>query len=497
MQKSLLTRAITSTLSLSAVAVEYYVVVPVKGRTAPTPVETISVSLSAATLTAARVGKAYTYNLKDHLQVTGDPALDLSQATLATTDALPQGLSLASDGVLSGTPTVKNEAGSIYQVTATYKTKTGQNAYTIVVTGAVLEVLQISTGQLHTCAVTMSGGVKCWGWDGYGQLGNDTALTNQATPVDVAGLQTGVARISVGGGHTCAVTSAGGAKCWGYNSNGQLGDGTTTNRTTPMDVVGLPGVTNISTGDLHTCAVTTAGAALCWGADNNGQLGNDAVLTNRHTPAYVAGLTAGVRSISAGQAATCAVTTAGGARCWGADSVGQLGNDASLTDQPTPVTVSGLATGVASVSVGLGHTCAVTTSGGVLCWGLDNKGQLGNDAALINQSTPVDVWGLTTGVASISTGYFSTCVVTTTGGALCWGADNHGELGNDAALIDQPTPVAVAGLTAGVASISAGGYHTCMASTSGEAKCWGFDNAGQLGNDAALTGQPRPVDVVP
>ncbi len=454
------------------------------------------VSLAAATLPLGRVGQAYTYDFKTLLAVSNEASPDKSSATWSGSGNLPAGLTLDSTtGVLAGTPSAAN-AGASYTVTGAYKNNQGQQVYTIVVNGVTLQVVQVSAGGNHTCAVTTTGAAKCWGYDYYGQLGNDVALTQQPTPVDVLGLTSGVKSISAGGSHTCAVTNGGGVKCWGWDADGQLGNNTSlTSQPTPVDVLGLTsGVASVSTGGTHTCAVTTSGGAKCWGSDNNGELGNDSTPVSRPTPVDVLGLTSGVASISAGSSHTCAVTSSGGAKCWGADGSGQLGNDTVLAYQATPVDVLGLTSGVASISAGSNFTCAATTAGGAKCWGADGSGQLGNDAALTNQPTPVDVLGLTSGVASISAGTTHTCAVTS-GGAKCWGSDAQGQLGNDAALTNQPTPVDVLGLTSGVESISAGGYFTCAAMASGGAKCWGRDPYGQLGNDAALTNQPIPVDV--
>ncbi len=496
MLKSTFISAILSLASISSFAAEYYVVVPVKGKAAPAA--QITVALSPAALPPATVGTAYSYNLRDHLLVTGDKSLDINQASLTTADALPAGLTLAATGVLAGTPTVKSEAGSSFQVRATYKSKTGQQTYTIVVNGEVLEVVQIAAGLYHTCAVTASGGAKCWGSDGMGQLGNDEALTDQPTPVDVAGLTSGVARIATGFYHTCAVTVSGGAKCWGYDNYGQLGDDALVgNKSTPVDVMGLTsGMANISAGSVHTCALTVSGGVKCWGRDNYGQLGNDTSLTTQYLPVDVAGLTSGVVSISAGSIHTCAVTDAGGAKCWGADNNGQVGNDGAVVARvPTPVDVAGLTSGVSSISAGYFHTCAVTVAGGAKCWGSDGSGQLGNDAALSYQPMPVDVAGLTSGVVSISSGGDHTCAVTSARGVKCWGRDGEGQLGDDATLANQPTPVDVAGLDSGVAVISSGGNHTCAVSTSRKLKCWGLNDTGQLGNNGMPNSQTTPVDV--
>jgi alpha-tubulin suppressor-like RCC1 family protein len=200
-------------------------------------------------------------------------------------------------------------------------------------------VASVSVGAQHACALMAAGGVKCWGWNNYGETGDTSGATTTAQPIDVAGLPSGVAAISVGGYHSCAITSSGAAWCWGENQVGQLGDGTTVDRATPAPVSGLSGVTSMTGGTYHACAVA-AGAAYCWGSNNAGQLGNGTA-TDSWLPAPVVGLSSGVVQMSGGRFHTCSVDTSGRAKCWGSNLWGQIG-DGTTTFRYTPVGVSGL-----------------------------------------------------------------------------------------------------------------------------------------------------------
>ncbi len=353
------------------------------------------------------------------------------------------------------------------------------------------DIKQVAVGVSYTCALTTAGGVKCWGRNYTGQLGDGTNIS-RTTPVDVAGLTSGVTAISVGGEHTCALTTAGGVKCWGWNGSGQLGDGTTTSKATPVDVAGLgSGVTALDAGGLHTCALTTAGGIKCWGRNWDGQLG-DGTTGNTATPVGVIGLGSGVAALNAGDLHTCALTTAGGVKCWGRNSEGELG-DGTIADKSSPVDVIGLGSGVTALSAGGLHTCAlIQGAGGVKCWGLNRNGQLG-DGMTADKSTPVDVVGLTSGVAAISAGGSHTCALTTAGGAKCWGSSDYGQLG-DGTNASKTTPTDVIGLRSGSATLSAGGNHTCALTTAGGVKCWGRNSEGQLG-DGTIADKATAVDV--
>ena len=190
----------------------------------------------------------------------------------------------------------------------------------------------------HTCALVTSGGVKCWGNNYYGQLGNGT-YNNWPAPVDVSGLNGGVTAISAGEQHTCALNGDGSIKCWGYNYWGQLGDGTIDDRITPVDVSGLNGgATAVAADGFHTCALA-GGAVKCWGKNDVGQIG-DGTTTTRLAPVDIVELNSGVTEIAAGQAHTCALTDNGGVRCWGDNDYGQIG-DGSTAYRYTPTDVIG------------------------------------------------------------------------------------------------------------------------------------------------------------
>ena len=372
--------------------------------------------------------------------------------------------------------------------TITTTTTTTTTSTTVPVTTSFASV---SGGQNHTCGVTVAGGVKCWGQNTYGQLGNG-GTANSLTPADVSVLSSGVSSVSSGAYHTCAVTIAGGVKCWGDNTYGQLGNAGTVSSLTPVDVSALTsGVASVSAGAYHTCAVTTAGAARCWGHNSYGQLGN-AGTTNSSSPVNVTGLTSGVASVGAGGYHTCAVTTAGAARCWGHNSYGQLGN-AGTTNSSSPVNVTGLASGVAAVDGGYYQTCAVTTGAGLKCWGDNTYGQLGNGTTVAS-SSPADVSGLTSGVAAVDGGYYQTCAVTTGAGAKCWGDNTYGQLGNGTTVASS-SPVSVSGYTSGAAAMSGGANHSCAVTTGGTTKCWGRNTFGQVGNGTTANAS-TPVNVV-
>ncbi|MEX2159137.1 MAG: dockerin type I domain-containing protein [Dehalococcoidia bacterium] len=413
-------------------------------------------------------------------------------------------------------------------------------------------VTAVDPGGAHSCALTAAGGVKCWGWNFSGQLGDGTLNTSPA-PVTTCARGVGpdceggsplrnVVTISAGDYHTCALTEDGGVTCWGLNEDGQLGDGTTDDRATPGDVCGPPAssgdapppdcaaigeIAAISAGSSHTCAVTTPAGVKCWGANSRGQLGNGTTI-GRSRPedvcegaATVAGTClplSGVVAISSGSSHTCALTVSGGVKCWGSNEAGQLGDNGAcgaicsapaVVCKPDAVPAGALdserrgngsgapspscvpMSDAAMISAGGAHTCALSTSGRATCWGDNAGGQLG-DGSEVSRSKPVDV--LIDDVVAITAGAGHTCALGVSGNVSCWGQNILSQLG-DGTTTNSSTPNDVAGLDSGIVSVAAGASHTCALTAAGTITCWGWNGDGRLG-DGTFELRGTPVDVV-
>jgi len=371
-------------------------------------------------------------------------------------------------------------------------------------------VTAIATGANHACALTSDGAVACWGLNTNGQLGTNslterslpTAIVTVGTPLD--GKQ--VAQVSAGGTHTCAVTTDGVVACWGNDANGQIGDGALAgDKLVPTAVVTASGpflgktMASVSAGTSHTCAVATDGTTGCWGLQSNGRLGNNtATVANVLQPVAItisAALTGRtINSISAGGSHTCATTTIGVAVCWGLNTNGRLG-DNSVTQRTSAVAVVTAATvfagkTVASISAGGSHTCAVTTDGVVGCWGLNSSNQLG-DGTVTQRLVPMSPILIATPLAgkvmaNVTAGSAHSCAVATDGTTACWGTNGSGRLGdNSETTRTVPTAIVTAGTPLSgkvVARTSAGTAFTCAVTTDNVSVCWGLNVNGRLGD---------------
>ncbi len=345
------------------------------------------------------------------------------------------------------------------------------------------DFVQIDALGFATCGVKSTGELKCWGLD----FSAADPWTEVPTPTTVPGYSTGVRQVAVGGGFACLVTQAGAARCWGDNARGQLGDGTTTDRTSPTQVIGLEsGVRAVAVGGEESCAILQTGGLTCWGDNRKGQVGDGTQGNTRPTPTPVSGMSSGVTHVVVAYAKVCAARS-GAAYCWGQGLTGGLG-DGDLTDhiadEPTPVV--GMGSGVS----GLTQSCALR-NGGVFCWGENDYGQLGSDA--YPTATPIAVPGMGASVTSVAGSWGSNCAVKS-GRLSCWGENEEGQLGigsND----NTSTPTAVAVLGVGAHGVALGGSTTFAIGADGADYGWGDNRFSSLGDGTTESSfVPTPVE---
>ncbi|MDW8363442.1 MAG: hypothetical protein RMK74_13665 [Myxococcales bacterium] len=353
-----------------------------------------------------------------------------------------------------------------------------------VVDRCVPRATELAAGMFHSCARLSDGTVRCWGANGSGQLGDGTTM-DRSTPVAVAGL-TGVVAVVAGGEHTCALVSSGPVRCWGSNVHGQLGDGTTVNRLTPVELGSLGSVVAIAAGGNHTCALHSDGGVSCWGRNNAGQLGNGSTIS-RSSPSRIKGLTGAV-AITAGLEHTCVVFGSGSAQCWGYNVSGQVG-DGTTVNRPSPVPVMGLSAALA-IAGGGEHSCARDTSGRLHCWGNNVHGQIG-DGTTMRRLTPVLVSGISGTPTFVDLGIFHSCSLFSGGVVRCWGGNAYGQIG-DGTTTSRSMPTVTIG--SGVTALAAGGLHNCALLTDGRVRCWGANTSGQLGDGTTMM-RTSPVTV--
>lgn len=414
-------------------------------------------------------------------------------------------------------PSVSQQAKSFaaaYTVTRTYTSRS-----TIVINNLWKNTYKLVGGLGHACALS-NGKVYCWGDNTYGQLGDGTN-TSRTNPVQVGGSlnNLSVTDISAGGSHSCAIAN-GRAYCWGNNGTGRLGNGNTTNQSSPVAVSTTSGamltrtVTAIASGGYHTCAIAD-NRAYCWGRGNEGQLGNSSPANANNDTAYsssvpvaVGGGSTAVSYITAGSNHSCAIT-GGLGYCWGGTAKppssnpchgGRIGDNSDCNgnkNAPVAVNAAGVLSGriLTQIVAGGSHTCAIA-DGRAYCWGYNNQGQVG-DGTTISRLVPVAVstsgssqLPSTATVTSIATGIFSndgeyeTCAVAE-GKGYCWGYNNYGQLGTGTSVASSSVPLAVSssGVLSGkyMTEIVSGSPFACGIAN-GRAYCWGKNNFGQLGN---------------
>lgn len=391
--------------------------------------------------------------------------------------SVPAGLSLSETGAVTGRIDTPGSYQLTYTLAGVSPATTPKSA---VLTVIVREPSSgAAAGGQSSCAVRADATAWCQGRNDFGQLGDGTT-TLRVSPVQVVG--TGWSRVATGGSFTCGVKLDGTLWCWGLNNFGQLGGADKATSLLPRQVGTSTTWREVSASWQHACATQTDGSAWCWGQNQRGQLGAGTTTARSSGPTRVLGDQQWT-SVSAGGWGTCGTTSTGTAYCWGENSMGSVG-DGTITNRNRPTAVTGDLQ-LAQVSTTWGRSCGVTPTGQVWCWGENSNGELGNGTRT-NSARPVQVSDAGTYTA-VGTALTATCATRTDGQVLCWGDNRYGQLGPAASGPGSATPVA-AGLSAS-GPVTGGWLHLCAEG----AGCWGGNESGQLGN-GTIVAAPMPAE---
>ena len=352
--------------------------------------------------------------------------------------------------------------------------------------GSIFTETTIAVGQDHICVILDDNSMNCWGDNSEGQLGDGTLVNRQTmTPVDFGVGRTAVS-IAAGESHTCAILDDASLKCWGDNSNGQLGDGTVFDSTIPVDVnLGSDVPVTISAGSSHTCVVIATADLKCWGDNSEGQLG-DGTNTDSSSPISVNLGADKVLAIASGYSHTCAILNSPTLKCWGDNSEGQLG-DSTNDDRNSPTTI-GLDGNPVAISTGSQHTCSILADTTLKCWGDNSEGQLG-DGSNTDSNAPLSIISAAT---SISLGDLHTCALFSSHTIKCWGDNSYSQLG-DGSNNDQLSPNDIL-FSAGrfPITVASGGHYTCSSMNNDLLKCWGGESLDAISIGASPSDLPIP-----
>ncbi|HJN55716.1 MAG TPA: putative Ig domain-containing protein, partial [Candidatus Poseidoniales archaeon] len=469
----------------------------------------MSIDTSSAAITGTSplgdIGFSGTYTITG----TASNGSDTTSITLTSNAATP--IVTLVNGFEASVDTPLNS--TVISGASTFETSGSPTNMPFTTTGnGLLDANSISAAGESSCAVWADGGMKCWGHDGEGQLGNGGTTGNKNTPstsVSLPASRDAVATTSGSLGHSCAIVDNGDAYCWGEGEKGKLGYGKTVDKTSPQKV-GLPSgrdAVDISAGGYHSCAVLDNGSAMCWGWNQGGRLG-DGTTTQRKNPSYVdLPLGKAATEISAGEVHTCAAMTDGTAYCWGNNNKGQFGiGSTSPSSSSTPTQVS-LPSGVKAISIGVGSefTCALMDDGDVYCWGEGDAGRLGNGATT-DKSSPTKITMPSGDAIKLSVGYDTACMVMDNGAARCWGEGSDGQIGegktNDrttSRAVSIPSGRKVTDIHTNADGALSDDAHTCAILDNGTAMCWGERSYGKIGNGGSTaylqTPEKSPVYV--
>jgi len=428
----------------------------------------------------------------DHIQMSAPTAtVEVgAQITLAASaiaaDGTPLGKNISWSTASSSIATVTQNgvvtgvAAGLVNITASAGGKTGQTAVTVTAhgvapTGDYTDVSIVPT-LWRTCGRTAVGAVRCWGMNPQGQLGDGTS-TDRSSPVQVA-TTLSFAQVAAGNSETCGRTTGGDLYCWG---NLAYGTGTTDVSATPRLIPGGIALADVSIGESSACGRTVGGAAYCWGVNQYGAIG-DGTKTDRSAPTAVTGGLSFAQVVVGGDFA-CGRTSTGSVYCWGRNQLGQLG-DGTTTDRLVPTHIAGSQL-FSTISAEMTYVCGLTSAGAIYCWG-SNFGVVQGTGSGGQSSVPAIV-NSSQQFTQIAAGLFHACALTATGAAWCWGNNDHRELGDGSITSTRTTPVSVQGGIA-FSKIAAGHWYTCGVSTFGAMYCWGYNGYGNLGNGTTTTG---------
>jgi len=478
--------------------------------------DTTYVTTSTSDTNCAGTIRVSSDNFSSCVKMSSEPASSNSNKTF-TLDPYDN-LSYSTTYKTRVTTGVKDTAGNT--LSSQYETASG-------FTTSAPYATAIAVGSEHSCAILDNASVKCWGYNGAGQLGIENNINMGSFPrsmalLPVVNLGTGrtATAIYLGKEHTCALLDNASVKCWGRNTYGQLGiDDNTTMGDGSGEMAALPSInlgtgrtaTAIAAGGYHTCAILDNASVKCWGNNRNGQLGTDNntdMGDNSSEMALLTGINLGTgrtaTAISAGEYHSCALLDNASVKCWGYNSGGQLGtdNNTDMGDNSSEMALLpsiNLGTGRTATAIAAGgyHTCALLDNASVKCWGLNNFGQLGidnstNEPSLMSggEVAVLPVVNLGTGrtATAIDGGFYHTCALLDNASVKCWGLNNRGQLGIDNNTNMGNTSGSMAQLTGinlgtgrTATAISAGNEHSCALLDNASVKCWGYNGYGQLG----------------
>ncbi len=355
---------------------------------------------------------------------------------------------------------------------------------------------QVSAGNRHTCGISPTGILYCWGRDNFGERDGNLSV-NFPTPRPISdSIQ--FLSISSGFGHSCAISADSTAYCWGWNHSGQLGSGDDTDLAilTPIDFDRK--IVYIDAGYDHTCGLTADGTAFCWGWNYDRVLGTESVEENVTLPSRV-NTTERFVKISVGDNFTCGITADSSAMCWGVNYNGELGIGSDSTKITTPTQVVRNEK-ITSVSAGDNHACALDTNNRAYCWGWNANDQLGGTTTeTCGTSYP---WPCSTVpllvsdslfFKQISAGSGHTCGISVDGMVFCWGNNFSGQLG-DGSFVNRPIPASIA-VNLNFVAVAAGSSHTCALDADGILFCWGSNENGQIADASGALGRSEPIAV--